>query len=139
MVTTDQKQLTEWIPATEDDLSHKIEAFLLDRRIGGLRSGTIRFYRQRIALFQALCGDQSTDMVSPLTLILLRPYLLWLIDTGHNPGGTRDCLRARQACLCWWEDEYEPNRWPNPIREVKGPKVSGEPLPPAELVSCQAV
>jgi hypothetical protein len=62
-------------------------------------------------------------MVSHLTPTLLRQYLLWLFDTGHNPGGVHGFYRALRAFLRWWEDEYEPENWRNPIRKVKGPKV----------------
>ncbi len=128
MVTTNQTQRTYWIAAAEDDLHRQVEAFLLDRRIRGLAPGTLRFYRQKLALFQTFCNEHGSEVVSRLTPTLIRQYLLWLSDTGHNPGGVHGCYRALRALLNWWEDEYEPENWRNPIRKVKGPKVSAEPL-----------
>jgi site-specific recombinase XerD len=33
----------------------------------------------------------------------------------------------------WWEDEYEPDGWKNPIRKVKAHRLNIEPLDPANL------
>ena len=52
MVTAPQAQLTSWIEAAEDDLNQQAKAFLLNRLIRGLAPGTLRFYRQKLALFQ---------------------------------------------------------------------------------------
>ena len=87
MVTADQTQRTYWIAAAEDDLSRQVDAFLLDRRIRGLAPGTLRFYRQKLALFQTFCDEHGAGMVSQLSPTLIRQYLLWLSDTGHNAGG----------------------------------------------------
>ena len=84
------------------------------------------------ALFQTFCDDQGVGMVSQLSPTLIRQYLLWLSDTGHNSGGVHGCYCALRALMNWWEEEYEPENWRNPIYEVKGPKVSAEPLPPAD-------
>ena len=132
MDTANQTQQTYWIAAAEDDLNYQVDAFLLDRRVRGLALGTLRFYRQKLALFQSFCEEQGVSLVSHLSPTLIRQYLLWLSDTGHNPGGVHGCYRALRAFLNWWEEEYEPEHWRNPIRKVRGPKVQWEPLPPAD-------
>ena len=113
MVTADQTQRTYWIAAAEDDLHQQVDAFLLDRRIRGLASGTLRFYRQKLALFQTFCGDQGVGMVTQISPTLIRQFLLWLSETGHNSGGVHGCYRALRAFLNWWEGEYEPDNWRN--------------------------
>ena len=44
MVTTRQTQRTYWSAAAEEDLNQQVDAFLLDRRIRGLASGTLGFF-----------------------------------------------------------------------------------------------
>lgn len=94
MVTTNQTQRTYWIAAAEDDLHQQVDAFLLDRRIRGLSPGTLRFYRQKLALFQTFCKDHDIGMVSHISPTLIRRFLLWLSDTGHNSGCVHGCYRA---------------------------------------------
>ena len=94
MVTATQTQRTSWIAAAEDDLNKQVDAFLLDRRTRGFAKGTLRFYRQKLTLFQTFCLYQSVGMVSHISPTLIRLYLLWLSDTGHNPGGVHGCYRA---------------------------------------------
>lgn len=139
MVTADQTQRTYWIAAAEDDLNLQVDGFLLDRRIRGLASGTLRFYRQKLALLLTFCDDQDVGMVSQISPTLIRQFLLWLSETGHNNGGVHGCYRALRALLNWWEDEYEPENWRNPIRKVRGPKVSSEPLSPADWEAVKAM
>jgi integrase/recombinase XerD len=62
-----------------------------------------------------------------------------LADTGHNPGGVHGCYRALRAFLSWWEEEYEPDNWRNPIRKVRGPKVNNQTLPPADWDAVKAM
>jgi len=92
MVTTVQTQQTHWISAVEDDLSHQVEAFLLDRRVRGLTRGTIRFYRQKLTPFQTYSMGQDVGMVSNLTPTLLRQYLLrllvWRTTAQVSPNST---------------------------------------------------
>ena len=38
--------------------------------------------------------------------------------------------RALRALLLWWESEWEPNGWKNPLRKVRPPRVPIEPLDP---------
>ena len=77
MVTAKQTQRTSWILAEEDDLQRQVDAFLLDRQTRGLAAGTLRFYRQKLALFQTFCGEQDIGMVSHTTPTLIRLFLVW--------------------------------------------------------------
>jgi site-specific recombinase XerD len=119
MVTINETQRTYWIPAEELDLPKQIDAFMLDRRTRGLAPGSLRFYRQKLTLFLNFCYEQELISVSQLSPTIIRMFLLWLADTGHNPGGVHGCFRALRAFLRWWEEEYEPDNRRNPIRKVK--------------------
>ena len=76
------------------------------------------------------------DQLDPNTI---RKYLIWLEEKGHNPGGISAAYRSLRAFLYWWEDEVEPEEWKNPIRKVKDPKVSLEPLQPVPLDKVKAL
>jgi len=71
--------------------------------------------------------------ISQLTPTLLRQYLLYLEETGHNEGGRHAAYRTLRAFLYWYEDEVEPEGWKNPIRKVRAPKVPTEPLNPVPI------
>lgn len=70
---------------------------------------------------------------------MLRRFLLWLEDTGHNAGGVHGYYRAVRAFLLWYEKENEPENWRNPIRKVKAPKVGKEILEPVSLETVSAM
>jgi len=63
----------------------------------------------------------------------LREYLLEFEIEGHNPGGCHAAYRTVKTFLRWWENEVEPKDWTNPIRKVKAPKMSIEPLDPVDI------
>ena len=109
------------------------EAFLIDRKARGLASGTLRFYRFKLKLFSDFCETQVVTQISQLTPTLLRQYLLYLEETGHNAGGRHAAYRTLRAFLYFYEDEVEPAGWKNPIRKVKAPKVPTEPIDPVPI------
>jgi site-specific recombinase XerD len=41
--------------------------------------------------------------------------------------------------LRWWENEVEPKDWSNPVRKVKAPKTSVEPLEPVNIEAVKAM
>ena len=63
---------------------------------------------------------------------LIRDYLIYLEQKNHNPGGIHAAYRSLKAFLNWWEDEFEPDNWRNPIEKVKSPKVPVEILEPIQ-------
>jgi len=65
--------------------------------------------------------------------------MLQLKESGHNDGGRHTFYRALKTFLYWWEDEVEPDNWSNPIRKAKPPKLSIEPLKPANLADIKAM
>ena len=116
-----------------------IEAFLYDRKAQNLAKGTIDFYRRHLNLFIQFCDSQVITQIDQLDPNTIRKYLIWLEEKGHNPGGISAAYRSLRAFLYWWEDEVEPEDWKNPIRKVKAPKVSLEPLEPVSLDTVKAL
>jgi len=117
----------------QDYLPILIESFLIDRRAQGLSPETIRFYKKKLKYFLNYCEGQALTQISQLTPDLIRRYVLELSET-HNPGGVHACFRPLRTLLLWIEDEeIMPPDWKNPIRKVKAPKLSNEPIEPIDL------
>ncbi|MCX6038937.1 MAG: phage integrase N-terminal SAM-like domain-containing protein [Chloroflexi bacterium] len=85
-----------------------LEAFLIDRKAGGVAVGTLRFYRQKIKLFSDYCDALAVKQISQITPSFLRQYLLYLEESGHNAGGRHAAFRLLRAFFLWYEDEVEP-------------------------------
>lgn len=131
-----ETQLNQW-PITKiglDDLIHPwMESFLIDRKVQNMSTGTLYFYRTKLQLFSTFCETQAISYIHQVTPDLIRKYLVYLEDMGHNAGGIHAAYRALKTFLYWWEAETEPEGWRNPIRKVKAPKVAVEALQPVEL------
>lgn len=115
------------------------DAFLLDRKVGGLSEGTIGFYRTKLKLFIDFCDSQVVTQITQITPNTIRLFLLHLEETGHNPGGRHAAYRTLRAFLNWWEDEIEPDGWKNPIKKIQPPKVSIKPLEPIDVKTIRAL
>lgn len=123
----------------DDRLDAWIEAFLFDRKAQNMSRGTIYFYVQKLALFSKYCDSQQISKISQISPNLIRQYLLYLEETGHNPGGIHACYRTMKTFLLWWENEVEPEGWRNPIKKVKPPRIGIEPLEPANLEDVKTI
>jgi site-specific recombinase XerD len=117
----------------EDHLLTWMEAFLIDRKANGLADGTIHFYQVKLKKFSEYCEAQSIKNISQISPSLIRQYMLFLEEAGHNPGGKHGIFRAIRAFLYWYEGETDLDDWKNPIRKVKAPKVPVEPLEPVSI------
>ena len=113
-------------------LTIAVNAFLIDRKAQNLAASTGKFYRAKLKLFCDYCDSQMITVIPQITQDVIRQWLFSLEQTGHNPGGIHACYRTLRAFLNWFEDEYEPDDWKNPIRKVKAPRVPQEPLQPIE-------
>jgi site-specific recombinase XerD len=121
------------ISVIDDYLLSWMEVFLIDRKANGLATGSLRFYRIKLKMFADYCDAQAIKQISQITPTLIRQYLLYLEETGHNPGGKHAIFRALRAFFLWYEDEAEPKGWSNPIRKIKAPKVPMEPIEPVSI------
>jgi site-specific recombinase XerD len=116
-----------------------IEAFYIDRRAQGLSPGTLRFYREKIKVIYEYFESQSITTMEQITPAAIRQYLLFLEDSGHNPGGVHAIYRTLRAFLNWFEYEEVINNWRNPIKKVRAPKVPIEPIEPIEIEAVLAM
>jgi site-specific recombinase XerD len=122
-----------------DNLSTWLDNFLYDRKAQGLAPGTIHFYKTKLALFADFCASKLITQITQITATDLREYLLHMEEMGHNPGGRHGCYRTVKTFLYWWEDEVEPEGWTNPIRKIKPPNLTIEPLEPAKIDDIKAM
>lgn len=116
-----------------------LEAFLIDRRSQNLSKYTLKYYRVNLDTFSRYCEGQAVKTMEQITPEVLRRFLLWLEETGHNAGGVHGYYRAVRAFLLWYEKENEPENWRNPIRKVKAPKVGKGILEPVSLETVSAM
>jgi site-specific recombinase XerD len=117
------------------DLLVQAEAFLIDRYSQNFTKGTLYFYKVKLKTFVLFCSSLKIYSLKEVDANLIRNFVMWLQEKGHNAGGIRDCFRAVKTFLYWWEREVEPEGWQNPIREkkVKLPKQDVVPLKAADL------
>jgi site-specific recombinase XerD len=119
--------LQNFIPAV-------IEQFLFDRKAGGLRETTIKFYGNKLDTFQKYLESRAIKYLEQITAKDLREFLLYLEATGHNPGGIHAHFRTIRTLLVWAErEELAESAWNNPIKKVKAPRVDIQPLAPVEM------
>lgn len=120
------------------DLARTIYGFLLDRRAHGLSPKSVKFYRCELHAFEDYLKGQDICDTEAITPTHLRAYLLHLGER-RSPGGVHCGFRAVRAFLHWYESEYEPAGWANPIRKVPAPKVTQRVLPPVAWADVKAM
>jgi site-specific recombinase XerD len=130
-----QSTLNQWtiLETEETELEVWVDGFLQDRKAQQLSKGTIYFYSKKLELFSSFCQKNSITKITELSPHVLREYLLWLENRGHNSGGIHACYRAIKTFLLWWEDEVEPESWTNPIRKLKAPRLNKQMIQPVSL------
>jgi integrase/recombinase XerD len=124
----------------EQYLEIAFEVFITDRKSEGLSPKTISYYREKLSKFIKYCTDQEIKYISQITPDTIRSYLLYMSEVRHNnKGGVHMAFRCIRTFLYWYEREYEPENWKNPIKKVKPPKQSQEIIEPASLESIAAM
>lgn len=116
----------------EHTIQREITAFLIDRQARALSETTILYYQSNLLAFQDYLKSIGVTTIEALTPTHIRTYFIHLSATC-NPGGIHAHYRAIKAFLNWWSEEYEDPNWRNPIKKIKPPKVSNEPLPGISL------
>ena len=100
-----------------------VSAMIRDCRSRDLSEHTIEYYQFQCEIFAAFCQHQGVMDIEKITPDLLRQYLIHLKETGHNEGGVHAKYRAMKTLMLWYEREFEPEGWKNPIHKVRPPKV----------------
>jgi len=112
--------------------------FVVSRRAGGCSPRTIEYYRNELRFLCAYLESQGIQDVKSITPTHLRGFLL---DTGErrNAGGVHCAFRVVKTFLRWFEAEYEPTGWQNPIHKVSAPKLEQKALPPVSMADLRAM
>jgi site-specific recombinase XerD len=108
-------------------------SFYQSKKVERVSPYTLIFYKQQLGHFLKYCEAQVITHFSEITPNVVRQFLLWHEQTGHNPGGLHAAFRVLRTFLLWYESEVEPDDWKNPIHKVKAPKIPTLPLKPVEL------
>lgn len=116
-----------------------LEAWLRDCRGRQLSRHTLLYYQVQIERFADFCETMGITEIEKITADAIRSYLIHLQDTGHNVGGLRTRYIAIKAYLFWYEREFEPEDWKNPINKVKMPKVPPRPIDPITIEQLRAL
>lgn len=134
--------LNQWpkIDEVQDSyLETWLEAFLMDRRAQNMAPGTLRFYKIKLRTFAEYCESQQVKYITQIDPNLIRQFIFSLESKGHNPGGIHGYYRTLKTFLRWWENEVEPEGWKNPIKKVKAPRLTIEPLEPIDIEDVRAM
>ena len=123
---------------TRTDIEQDVAAFLLDCRARRLSPRTVERYREELLPWTAWLRQQAVQSVYDLTPSHLRSYIEHLAET-RNPGGQHIAFRVLRTFLRWYEREYEPRDWRNPISKVKAPKLGKDVLEPVPLADLKAM
>ncbi len=107
--------------------------FYQSKKVEGVSAYTLTFNKQQLGHFLKYCEAQVITCFSEITPNVVRQFLLYHEQTGHNPGGLHAAFRVLRTFLLWYESEAEPEDWRNPIHKVKAPKIPTLPLQPVEL------
>ena len=135
MVATKGRQVAGLVP--EWPLESEIGAFLTDRRARGLSERTIQFYDSELETWHSWTLAQGATELADITPDLLRRWLL-VLGKRRNAGGVHANYRSLKAFLRWTWDENEIDAL-NPIRKVRAPRITQEPLEPLALSDLKAL
>ena len=117
----------------QTDLLAAVRAFLLDCQARRLSPRTIRRYREELHYLRTWLESHGVRQVTDVNATHLRAYLVHLQESGRNAGGQHIAFRVMRTLLRWYQREYEPEGWRNPIAKVQAPKLSQDPLPPVSI------
>lgn len=119
--------------AQDEYIELLIQNFIETKKAENLAKGTLTFYKQKLNTFQAFCNTQEIKSVRHITPDALRAFLTSLREHGHDDGGVHAYFRTIRTFLRWYEQEFEPDDWKNPIKKLKAPRVAIEPLEPVSM------
>ena len=116
------------------DFGETLQGFIIERQSRQLATGTIKYYRDELGRFIGFLQHNQVDTIEAITPAIIRYFLLELAAT-RNKGGVHASYRAIRAFLNWYEQDFEPAGWKNPIHKSKPPTPSKEPLPGIEVTT----
>ena len=119
-------------------LRRDILAFLIDRQARRLTPCTVESCTRKPYYLQDFLQSRGVKSVEAATPTHLR-QLLFQFGKSHNPGGVHAAFRAMRTFFRWYEAEYEPEHWANPIRKVTAPRMPQKTLEPLSLPHLKAM
>lgn len=124
----------------ERDLSKLQDGFIKGRIAQGLALKSIEFYQHNLTIFrEKWCAARGIKNIDQLNPDVIRSFLNHWKETGHSNGGIHGMYRSLRALLRWFEQEYEPSGWRDPLRNIKPPRVDIEPLDPVSIEHVRAM
>jgi site-specific recombinase XerD len=124
---------TTFMNIYQDYLVDWANQFYQSKKVEGISTYSLIFYKQQLGHFLKYCDAQVIKQFEEITPNVIRNFLQWHEETGHNSGGLHAAFRVLRTFLLWYESEAEPENWKNPIHKVKAPKIPTLPLKPIEL------
>jgi site-specific recombinase XerC len=125
--------------ARQENILDWANQFYQSKKVEGVSLCTLPFYKQQLGHFLKYCDAQVLSSIEDITPNVIRQFLLWHEETGHNAGGLHAAFRVLRTFLLWYESEAEPDGWINPIHKVKAPKLAVQPLVPVEVEDVSAL
>lgn len=108
-------------------LDRELDEFLIDRESRRTSPNTMTWYRYVLAPFREFMHAQGIEETENITPGILRRYIVHLsTERGYNDGGVANVFSAAKSYLNWYEAEYNPDGWTNPLRRVQSPRKSNE-------------
>lgn len=126
-------------PVSKIPLDLELHEFLIDRQARNLARKTLQWYEHSLNIFAEFLRSQEIHATVAILPGHIRRFLLRLAEQGHNAGGVANIFGAVKAYLRWYEVEYAPAGWQNPLKRIKTPKRGDEPLEPLSLEHLQAM
>lgn len=114
------------------DLARDVAAFVVDRQARDCSRRTLEFYTEQLQAFQKFATEAGIVAVLDLKPAHLRRFLTDLAE-HHTSGGVHCAYRCLKTFLKWYESEYEPKDWQNPIHKVTLKSPDDAPLQPVAL------
>ena len=125
-------------PNEQGPIESLFKEFLTDRKAQNLTEGTIHFYEVKIKKFLQFTTKKDVYDLGGVTPNLIREFLIEL-EPDHQPSGVHAYFRTLRTFLYWFEREYEPEKWKNPIRKVRAPKVPKQAVVPVSNETVMAM
>ncbi len=127
-------QRTIYFLSQENSFNTGLSDFLIGRKASELSSRTLVFYLEKLYKYFKICQQLNILFVTQITAGVIRDYILYMAEVRHNnKGNIHGFYRSLRAFLNWFENEYEPKDWRNPIKKVKAPKLSQEIIEPVSF------
>jgi len=113
---------------SRDKIADVISTFIEVKKTEKKSNNTILFYDRECQYFYRWIKPKNLEYISDITPEIIREYLDSL-NSHRNAGGIHASYRTIKALLIFYDFEYEPDNWKNPIKKVKIPPAKITPLP----------